>query len=237
MKEKHSPPYQTIPYFSEIVAADVRRKEFDIKNHSILRAQKVPTFLFIGDSITQYWELDTYFDTAHNLIINRGIAGDTTTYLNQRFAVDALQLKPHYCILGIGINDSINLEGDYWKLIPPRPYEEVLHLAQENIESIILQAQKSSTKLILTTLLPIAIPISQHEAERRQYICDMNLWLLTKAEQYKLPIINYYKALTYPGANKPLDNITIDGLHPNANGYEIMALLVKSTLAKQNILI
>ncbi|MFI3172852.1 MAG: SGNH/GDSL hydrolase family protein [Eubacteriales bacterium] len=237
MPEKFSTPYKSLPYFSEIVAADARRKEFDIKNHSILRTKKTPTFLFIGDSITQYWELNAYFDTTNNLIINRGIAGDTTTYLRQRFAVDALQLNPQYCILGIGINDSIQLEGDYWKLIPPIPYEDILYPAQRNIEDIILQAQESSTLLILTTLLPIAIPILQHEDMRRQYIWDMNQWLLSKAEQYKLPIINYYTALTYPGANKPLDNITIDGLHPNANGYEIMALLVKNTLSKHNILI
>ena len=58
------------------------------------------------------------------LIINRGIAGDTTKYLKKRFYVDAVQLKPKYCILGIGINDSIELEGDYWKKLEPVPYSE-----------------------------------------------------------------------------------------------------------------
>lgn len=235
MNEKNISPYNTVPYFSEIVAADTRRKEFDIKNHSILHTGRQPDFVFIGDSITQYWELNAYFNTATRFIVNRGIAGDTTTYLNQRFNVDALQLSPKYCILGIGINDSIGLEGDYWKGIPPLAYENVLHLAQTNIENIILQAKNSSTQLILSTLSPISIPISQHEAERREYIYDLNQWLITIAEQYKLPLINYYTAMTYPGTNKPFDNITLDGLHPNANGYEIMTLLVKSTLGKYNI--
>ena len=71
--------------------------------------------MFIGDSITEYWELNAYFRNSDQLIINRGIAGDTTKYLKKRFYVDAVQLKPKYCILGIGINDSIELEGDIGK--------------------------------------------------------------------------------------------------------------------------
>ena len=62
------------------------------------------------------------------MIINRGIAGDTTKYLKKRFYVDAVQLKPKYCILGIGINDSIELEGDYWKKLEPVPYSEKLKI-------------------------------------------------------------------------------------------------------------
>ena len=67
-------------------------------------------------------------DEKKRLIINRGIAGDTTKYLKKRFYVDAVQLKPKYCILGIGINDSIELEGDYWKKLEPVPYSEKLKI-------------------------------------------------------------------------------------------------------------
>ena len=38
--------------------------------------------------------------------------------------------------MGIGINDSIELEGDYWKRLEPKPYEEVLTTAQNNISNI-----------------------------------------------------------------------------------------------------
>lgn len=99
--------YTRLEYFSEDVAADKNRKEFDIKNHTLCYTNQRPDFLFIGDSITEYWELNAYFRNSDQLIINRGIAGDTTKYLKKRFYVDAVQLKPKYCILGIGINDSI----------------------------------------------------------------------------------------------------------------------------------
>lgn len=227
--------YSSIGYFSEVVSADNRRKEFDIKNQSIMRKNITPDFLFIGDSITHFWELPAYFNTSKKLIINRGIAGDTSTYLNKRFESDALRLSPKYCIIGIGTNDSILLEGDYWKLIQPTPISEVLSNAQNNILDVIRKGQKTSTQLIFTSLLPINIPILQYEPKRKQFICEFNEWLERTCAKEKCVFVNYYKATTFPGTNKPLDNILLDGLHPNAVGYEIMSLLLRNTLNKYEI--
>ena len=47
--------YTRLEYFSEDVAADKNRKEFDIKNHTLCYTNQRPDFLFIGDSITEYW--------------------------------------------------------------------------------------------------------------------------------------------------------------------------------------
>ena len=107
------------------------------------------------------------------MIINRGIAGDTTKYLKKRFYVDAVQLKPKYCILGIGINDSIELEGDYWKKLEPVPYSEKLKIVKSNIIEIIQQAKKEKIMLILTSLLPINIPILRYERDRKMYIKEL----------------------------------------------------------------
>ena len=227
--------YKTNEYYSEIVAADSCRKEYDIKNHSLLYLNTRPDFVFIGDSITQFWDLSLYFHFSKNLILNRGIAGDTTQYLNKRFDSDVIQLNPRYCILEIGTNDSLNLEGDYWKGIPPKEYNAVLNSAKSNYSEIISKAQNSDTQLILSTLLPISIPISPHETERKRYINELNQWISKMGEQYKLPVINYYTATVSPGTNRPLRNITVDGVHPNGNGYQIMSLLLKNTLSKNNI--
>lgn len=229
--------YQKPGYFSEIAAADKKRKEYDIKNHSVIRAGRRPDFLFIGDSITQYWELALYFNEPNLLYINRGIEGDTTKYLNMRFQTDAIQLNPRYCIVGIGINDTLDLEGDYWKLIPPLPYEQVLTRAQSNIRDIICKANASSISLILSSLLPISIELSLHEDERKRFICDFNQWLKELCQKENLIFLDYYSAASYPGTDTLLDNITYDGLHPNARGYELMTSVLKSTLKERHILI
>mgnify|MGYP000010592228 FL=1 len=227
--------YTRLEYFSEDVAADKNRKEFDIKNHTLCYTNQRLDFLFIGDSITEYWELNAYFRNSDQLIINRGIAGDTTKYLKKRFYVDAVQLKPKYCILGIGINDSIELEGDYWKKLEPVPYSEKLKIVKSNIIEIIQQAKKEKIMLILTSLLPINIPILRYERDRKMYIKELNEWLMEMAKMNNLIFVNYYATMTFPGTDKLLDGITYDGLHPNAKGYQIMATVLKNTLKKNGI--
>lgn len=229
--------YKKSGYFSVTAAADSRRKEFNIKNHSVILSGNKPDFLFIGDSITHYWELNAYFNKPKQFIINRGIEGDTTTYLNKRFDADVLQLNPKYCIMGIGVNDTIDLEGDYWKLIPPLPYDHVLNRAKKNICEIISKTRASSTRLVITSLLPINIKLSLHEPERKHFICEFNQWLSETAKKENLIFVNYYMATSYPGTNKPLDNITYDGLHPNAKGYELMSTVLRNTLQKHRIFI
>lgn len=227
--------YKRLEYFSINVAADSRRKEFDIKNHSLIYEKKRPNFLFIGDSITHYWELNSYFYQNNKLIVNRGIEGDTTTFLCKRFYVDAIQLQPEYCILGIGINDSIELEGDYWKCLEPKPYDEVVETAKANLLDIISQAQKANIKLIIASILPINIPISLHEEARIQYVKDINNWLEKVAKEKELIYIDYYQALIDTKTEKIKDGTTYDGLHPNAIGYGIMADVLRKTLKENNI--
>lgn len=229
--------YMRLEYFSENVAADKKRKEFDIKNHSLCYTNQKPDFLFIGDSITEYWELNAYFRSDNHLIVNRGIAGDTTKYLKKRFYTDAVQLRPRYCILGIGINDSIELEGDYWKSLEPTPYNQVVATAKRHITEIIQQAKEENICLILTSLLPIHIPILMDERSRKNYIKELNDWLSEIAKKNNLIFVNYYATMVFPGTDKPLDRITYDGLHPNAKGYQIMATVLRSTLKKYEILI
>ena len=224
-----------LEYFTQTVAADSRRKEFDIKNHSLIYEGRKPDFLFIGDSITHYWELNNYFYQNGKLIVNRGIRGDTTAYLKKRFFVDAIQLKPQYCIMGIGINDSIDLEGDYWKRLEPRPYAQVISEAQKNIEDIIIRAGEGDLELILTSILPINIPISLHEEARIQYVEDMNRWISKTAKDYGKIFVDYYKVLLDPGTGRIKDGTTYDGLHPNAVGYRIMTEVLRETLKNNNI--
>ena len=138
-------------------------------------------------------------------------------------------------MLGIGLNDSIELEGDYWKKLEPVPYSEKLKIVKSNIIEIIQQAKKEKIMLILTSLLPINIPILRYERDRKMYIKELNEWLMEMAKMNNLIFVNYYATMTFPGTDKLLDGITYDGLHPNAKGYQIMATVLKNTLKKNGI--
>ncbi len=215
----------------------IKKKRVRYKNHALCYTNQKPDFLFIGDSITEYWELNAYFGSGNHFLVNRGIAGDTTKYLKKRFYTDAVQLRPRYCILGIGINDSIELEGDYWKRLEPTPYNQVVATAKLHITEIVQQAKEENICLILTSLLPIHIPILMDERSRKNYIKELNEWLAEVAKKNNLIFVNYYATMVFPGTDKPLDKITYDGLHPNAKGYQIMATVLRNTLKKYEILI
>lgn len=68
-------------FFSKSVPADFKRIEFDYKNEVIV-ANEVPVdYVFIGDSITERWELDAYFLGSGRLVLNRGMGSDSTEYI------------------------------------------------------------------------------------------------------------------------------------------------------------
>ena len=90
---------------------------------------------------------------------------------------------------------------------------------------------------IIVSLLPINIPISLCEAKRKKFICDFNDFLYSYSKEKNLIYVDYYHTTVVPGTTLLLEGITYDGLHPNANGYNIMATVLKNTLKKQNIII
>ena len=52
-------------YLSQVFRADERRMEFDCKNQTIIQKECPVDIVFIGDSITQMWELEAYFHQYH----------------------------------------------------------------------------------------------------------------------------------------------------------------------------
>ena len=58
-------------YLSQVFRADERRMEFDCKNQTIIQKECPVDIVFIGDSITQMWELEAYFHQYHLMILNR----------------------------------------------------------------------------------------------------------------------------------------------------------------------
>src|SRR5918911_1823821 len=98
--------------FGLVVAADARRGAFDSHNEALL-ARDVPiAAVFIGDSITDMWALDVFFQSVSGFIVNRGIGGDRTPYVRRRFAADVLQLRPRLVVIMIGVNNTWDL--DIW---------------------------------------------------------------------------------------------------------------------------
>lgn len=222
-------------YFAEQVAADSRRGEFDCKNQVIVQNDVPVDFVFIGDSITQMWELNAYFNKPGQMILNRGISGDTTKYVLKRFLADVVQLKPKHCIMKIGVNDAWDLEFDNWKQLDGQLLEDVLQSAAGNISRIIGLAKQNGLDLIICSVLPTNMKFTNKEDVRKNYIKLLNEKIKRMCRENNLIYVDYHGALVQEDGLTVREGIMIEELHPNVFGYNIMADILRKTLKEHDI--
>lgn len=220
-------------YLTLTAKADDRRMEFDCKNQTIVQKETPVDVLFIGDSITQMWELPAYFHESGLRIINRGIGGDRTWSLLHRFRADAVQLKPRLTVLMDGINDAWDLEYDNWKQESGRPLDEILNEALGNMEKVVQISQEAGMDLVLCSILPTCMNWTNRERDRQEYARLYNEGLRKLAAGMQIRFVDYYPEFVDEDGYSMRRELTTEGIHPNVFGYDIMAALLKE---KVNIL-
>ena len=199
--------------------------------------------VFIGDSITDGWRLEEYFPGKP--YVNRGISGQVTAQMLVRMYPDVIELKPAAMVVLAGTNDVARNNG-------PATAEMIQH----NIMAMTELAQHHNIKVLLCSILPISdYPYLAQQAGRgptpppaaggrggrgfmRQRmtvgrppedILKMNAWMKSYAAQVKATYVDYFAALVdEKGWLK--DSLAGDGLHPNADGYKIMAPIVAAAI-------
>lgn len=227
MKQQYFPGY-----FSVDAAADSRRGEFDCKNEVILRRGTPVDCVFFGDSITERWELNAYFSFPNGCVLNRGIGGDRTEYAAKRFYADVVQLRPKRCVSLIGINDAWDLEDDPWKQQKGSTVEQVLERAVKNHEEMLRMAAEERIALYLCSVLPCDMPFTGADEYRRRYISLLNQELRCLCKKWGSIYVDYYSSMVRPGDNRVRGELMIEGLHPNAAGYDCMAKILQTTISE-----
>jgi len=216
--------------FGKTVLADTRRVEFDFKNEELLSLGRRPHFLFIGDSITHFWELNAYFGGSGRLLVNRGIGGDTSEYVRRRFDADALQLKPGTVILMIGTNDIAAIDGDPWWRVEGTPEGVVETLCISNIKAIVSMCEAAGQKLVVCSILPSDIVPPHKNSERKALTGRINTQLQELCRTCGLVYVDYHARMKGPDGETLIPEFSPDGIHPNAKGYAVMARVLKEAL-------
>lgn len=219
--------------FGQTVAADTRRGEFDWKNEQILSSGLRPDIVFIGDSITQLWELSCYFPAALR-IVKRGISGDQIRYIARRFEADVVQLHPRWCVLLAGINDSWGLEYDPAAFMGGEDPQQLLHRVKGYFDAVMQQAWDAGIQLAVCSLLPVDMPYRQCDVQRNEYILQLNIYLRERCAQQGMLYVDYHAGMTDGTGQRMRSGLTHEGLHPNAAGYEIMGQVLRRALLEQN---
>lgn len=166
---------------------------------------------FVGDSITQDYNVYEYFSEYH--VYNRGIGGDTTVGLKTRLDVSVFDLKPKTVILMIGTNDLALL-----KTTP----ETVAQNIKEIIE--IIKKELPSTKIILQSIYPVNESMSPMTVQPRKNadIIKINQIL---AQLQQVIYVDVFSHLEKDGVLNP--EYSVEGLHINEQGYEVITNLLK----------
>ncbi len=174
--------------------------------------------VFLGDSITDGWKLDVQFPGKP--YVNRGISGQVTSQMLVRMYPDVIDLKPAAVVLLAGTNDIARNNG-----------MSSAAMIEENIMAITELAQAHGIKVVLCSVTPIADYGRAKMSEGRPPadILKINAWMKDYAAKVHATYCDYFSALVDDkGMLKP--GISQDGLHPNPQGYELMAPVVKAAL-------
>lgn len=216
--------------FSTISTADDHRHAFDVKNEVLIQKQTQIDFLFFGDSITEFWELNAYFNKPGQIIINRGVGGDTTEFGKRRFMADVIQLNPKVCISLIGINDAWDLEYYEWLMTEGKSVEEVLEISCNNHRSMMDLSKSHNIELFVCSVLPTNMSFTNHEPERKKYAVLLNQELRKLCQEFNYTYVDYFSQLVQEDGLSLKDGFSNDGLHPLAKGYDIMTSILKNSL-------
>ena len=206
--------------FGKSYTADTRRSVFDFHNHQILTENKKTDCVFIGDSITEYWDVNVYFDHTKYLV-NRGVGGDISEIVAKRFEADVVQLKPESAVCLVGCNDLMMMHYDYWWKVPGRDVEEIESDLLKNISQIIKKS--ADIKLYICSVLPSAMCVPYDAEKFNRAIVSVNEKLKKICAETGTEYVDFHKALCREDGLFVRDNLTYDGIHPTPEGYQIMA--------------
>jgi lysophospholipase L1-like esterase len=182
--------------------------------------------VFMGDSITDSWDDPKYGGFFPGKpYINRGISGQTTPQMLIRFRRDVIELKPKVVVILAGTNDIAGNTGP-----------TTLDAIEDNLKSMADLASAHGIRVVFASVLPVsdyemrdAKPIVQTVRRPPAQILALNQWLKDYAAANHHGYLDYFSAMVDDkGFLK--DELSDDGLHPNTQGYVVMAPLAEAAI-------
>jgi lysophospholipase L1-like esterase len=174
--------------------------------------------VFMGNSITEGWGniMPEFF--SGKPYINRGISGQTTPQMLIRFRPDVVNLKPAVVVILAGINDIAGNTG-------PSTQEMI----ENNLASMVELAKASNIKVVLSSVLPAYDFPWRQGLQPAAKVVQLNKWIKSYAETHGCGYIDYFTPMA-DERNGLRAEYTIDGVHPNLDGYKVMAPLAEKAI-------
>ena len=167
--------------------------------------------------------------------INRGISGELTSEILCRFRPDVIAIRPRVVVILAGTNDikfaNVN---DVAGITRPTTFQAIT----ANFVSMAELARANDILVVLSSLLPV----SDYERDKDgkqiirtahrppDQIKTLNKWIKEYAARNGHTYLDYHSAMI-DEKGFLRDELSDNGLHPNDNGYGVMAPLAEQALA------
>ena len=185
--------------------------------------------ILIGDSITELWGRNESAFFAANNYLGKGISGQTSTTIRNRFAKDVVALKPYVVHIMCGTNDVAENDGSYVES----------SAVVENITAMAQMARQERIKVVIGSVFPCnffswrgtAWKPAKEGVTIASHIFEINSLLKEYCEANDIPFIDYYSVFVNPADYSfPL---SYDGCHPGAEALKKMNEMVKPVIEAQ----
>ncbi len=176
--------------------------------------------VFLGDSITDAWRLNQYF--IGKPYFNRGISGQITGQMLGRLKADVIDLQAKVVVVLGGTNDLARGVPDT--------------TIRNNLEAIGMLAEAAGIHPVMASILPVNDYHQEKHVRFRRTplrsplrIFELNRWIAGLCRSKEWTYLDYFRAMVDAEGHlqQPLSD---DGLHPNAEGYKIMAPLAQGAI-------
>ena len=176
--------------------------------------------VFMGDSITDIWDLATYFPGKP--YVNRGIGGQTTPQMLIRYRPDVIALQPKVVVIMAGTNDIAGNTG-------PMSVAEI----EANYATMAELARAHNIRVVFSSVTPVNDYTERSKLlfplRSPQQILELNRWMKDYCVQNGCVYLDYFSAMVDDKGLLKRD-LAEDGLHPNDKGYAIMAPLAQKAI-------
>ena len=166
-------------------------------------------YLFLGDSITYFYDLENYFPNMP--VVNSGIISNTTDDILDDMENRVYRYNPSKVFILIGTND----------LRDKKSPDEIF----SNIKNIIIKIKENrpAAKIYIESIYPVNPNIDEDSVEGRKNsdILKVNKELKNYSKKINITYIDVHTELVGKDGNLKED-YSKDGLHLNNKGYDVV---------------
>jgi len=175
--------------------------------------------VFIGDSITDLWAQRPEQFFPGKPYVGRGIGGQTTPQMLLRFRQDVVDLKPEVVVINGGTNDIAGNTGP-----------STLKMIEDNLKSMTEIAKANGIHVVLASVTPAFDYPWKRGLEPAEKVVELNAWMKDYCARFGCTYADYFNAMA-DEKHGMKEGLSVDGIHPTAEGYKIMSPIAESAIS------